>query len=694
MLTLKMTVQNQDIFRTREPGIQYKLLLLLIFSVAVSVSWFAFQGLSDAACPNDVPKCGFSPSIKVTSDTTQASAAPGDLVIRVKKPLDNFNLTGFDLSMPHGLPGNITATPRCSHSQAQAAADVHAKEACNADTKVGYIETKVRISLNEVITIKGSLYNGAPVGNEPGRLITYIPDLGEIADNESVLISSPMTIRGQGDGIDTKVEIPTELWDFNLFQMDIHINGKTNTTGTGPFMINPTHCSPGSFNAKFYGTYGGPFGSATDKQGSGSATYTATGCGGVPFNPRITVFPSTMKLGAATTMTTEISQSFGEAAMRDMSISFKMPLNLKAIPDPCTAAEVAAGGAKCKIADLTADSWLLPAPLTGAIYFGEAGKTYMSLSGLINVSLTGSINIDAAKGSSGISVSGMPPMPVTKITASGISLFKNPSKCTQGEVSLSASSHAGHTSSSAQGLNFCPYGEPGKTPKLKVRLSPNRRRAYTNLKAEFKPVEPVKLKSLTLSMGKKKEAVKASLKRLKRGRAKTKRGVKLGKLIVYGRKSKKTVRTELRAKRGKLVVVTDRKSLKKLKRSVRKAKKSKSKKRYRRSRKALSSYRKTVKKIKLRVKRSKIYLKGIPKKVKVKRVLISLKGKRVKLLRNPKKAKSVTFTAKVKTSSNQSVTAQKTVKLKKAKKKKKRRKKKARSSSFDHAPSVPIQSGP
>lgn len=363
------------------------------------------------------------------------------------------------MELPYGLAGNVTATPKCDEAHAKINAAKKLTDACPLSTKVGTVKISVPIVAGETLIVSGQLYNANANPGQPGKMLMYVKDMGAIADNESVLIATPITVVGNAEAIDIEVKIPYEFWSLNLIKIEMRINGSTNVTGTGPFLANQTHCNPAKVEARFNGTYG-VYGSENDFFHQTSSPYTATECDQLQFNPSFDVSSSSTVPAAATEISTTIMQEPGEASIDKMELSFKMPFDVGKMPDFCS--DDLAFAHNCpqatRIADIEANSWYLPSPLTGTMNMGENLKVYILLDGFIKLTLVGKMDIFFDSGTMKLVLDDLPPMALTEIKAKKVTMFKNYDDCTAASFELKAISHSGQESASKSEIATCADG--------------------------------------------------------------------------------------------------------------------------------------------------------------------------------------------------------------------------------------------
>ncbi len=618
-----------------------------------------------------VTQSSFAPKLSVASDNTTVGASPGNLALSVTRNSSDDPLTDFTLTLPQGMVGDLDATAtKCSLAQAQGGG-------CPSSSKIGFVEATAQIFSGKTIKVEGGLFSAVPGSSEFGRFLATF-DLPEIAGGDRLVLKSAVNPINNAQQITTSVSgAPPE---FNITNVKMNLFGNTSSGANGPLLMNPTFASNGAFVMDA--------GSAHGLSAQDSAPYAVTGSLG--FAPQLKASLSTKKLGAKPVISTEISQSVSETALKELHLSFKgFGIDITGALAGCPTLEKSLGACPpaSKVATVKVHSWLLPTPLEGALYLGEGAKSaFMTLNGPITLNVEGDVSIDAVKGIVSVNMNkGLPPMSGSIISATvDGGLFKNPSKCGMAEISSTALSYAGQRFTDVEKFDYC-IGATS-TGSLKAGLKPRMARSYPN--SWFKFAQPgskkkaKKLKSLEIKLGKGKRAVRASTKTLKRKTRRSRRGRTLGKLNLYSAKKRRTVRAKIRVKRGRIYLSPSGKQVRRYKRTLKRLRRKKSSKAYKRTRKELKRLQRVrrhlKKKTKVRLSKGKLRLTRLPTSDGYYRVYVRLNAKRYRILRNPKRAGKVTFSAKAKTTKGKSITANAWVKIKKSRSKKKGSKKRRR----------------
>jgi hypothetical protein len=135
------------------------------------------------------------PAFSVTPESLQAGSHP-DVTIHAEFT-GSEHVRDLTISLPPGLVGDPTSTPRCAQGAFRA-------DDCPASTRVGTTSVRTVIPPLQVLPIDatGDVYNVAPDAGEPARLgVVVRPPLGA----SKVFIVSPVRIRPSDGGLDSVI---------------------------------------------------------------------------------------------------------------------------------------------------------------------------------------------------------------------------------------------------------------------------------------------------------------------------------------------------------------------------------------------------------------------------------------------------------------------------------------------------------
>lgn len=330
-------------------------------------------------------------AFSVTPSTTQAGANP-NLVISTSfssNPASDDAAT-TTVRLPPGVVGNPKATPKCSAAQFNALS-------CPANTRIGSVSVDADTATGSVRS-PGDVYNLSPLGAEPARLgIVVRPPIGNPLTLIGVAKLGPET----GYALETTFsnqprQVQTGLLplDITVRKLDLTLLGRP---GGAPFTINPSSCATGTATATVT-SYGGQTSSRT-------APFTATGCAGLAFKPKVSGTIGRKGLnrkGAFVPLTTVFDFPSANASLKDSVVTLPLDVtaNLAALTRACPeATPVAQCPATANIGSAKAVSPLLDKPLTGPVVLkrssGPLPKLVVRLSGAVPLTLEGQTSIVA-----------------------------------------------------------------------------------------------------------------------------------------------------------------------------------------------------------------------------------------------------------------------------------------------------------
>jgi hypothetical protein len=276
------------------------------------------------------------------------------------------DLKAFTIHLPAGLVGAVTATPLCTQAQ-------FAAKACPATTQVGTTTTHATAFPTPItglaVDVPGKLYNLAPVGREPARLgIRLTPAVGD-----EVLLQSVVTVRPGDGGLDSTTDgLPrtSALGPIDINAVDITLFGKAGDPAKG-FVSNPTSCAVATTTVDAV-AYDGT-------QGSGSATFTPTGCDKLAFAPTLAATIAPGAKDAAPTLQTVVESPAGQANARTVQITLPSGLSAQVttLNHACPEAQFAQAAcpANAVIGSAKAETPVLAAPLEGPVVLVKPAAT-------------------------------------------------------------------------------------------------------------------------------------------------------------------------------------------------------------------------------------------------------------------------------------------------------------------------------
>ena len=275
----------------------------------------------------------FTPTGVTAAPADTQAGANSDFTLHFALDEPSRDLKSFVIHLPPGEVGAVTATPLCTQAQ-------FAAKACPAGTQVGTTVTHATAFPTPItglaVDVPGKIYNLAPVGPEPARLgIRLTPALGD-----EILLQSIVTVRPADGGLDSSTDgLPRDsaLGPIDINAIDITLLGMAGNPAKG-FVSNPTSCAPATttIDATAYdGT-----------QGSGTASFTPTGCDKLAFAPTLSAAIDPGAKGGLPTLTTVVESPPGQANARTVQITLPAGLSAQAttLNHACPEAVFAQGG--------------------------------------------------------------------------------------------------------------------------------------------------------------------------------------------------------------------------------------------------------------------------------------------------------------------------------------------------------------
>jgi hypothetical protein len=307
-----------------------------------------------------------APSSALAFGATGVTAAPADrqggansdFSVHFDVDQPSHDLKGFVLHLSPGEVGAATATPLCTQAQ-------FAAKACPANTQVGTTTTHATAFPTPVtglaVDVPGKLYNLQPIGKEPARLgIRLTPSAGD-----EILLQSIIAVRASDGGLDSTLDgIPntSALGPIDVTAIDITLFGKAGSPAKG-FMSNPTSCATATTTVDAI-AYDG-------SRGSGSGSFTPTGCDKLPFAPKISAVLDPAAKGAHPQLTTVIESPVGQANVRSVQVT--LPAGVAGVQTvlahACPAAQFDQGTCppSVQVGTAKAETPALNAPLQGPV---------------------------------------------------------------------------------------------------------------------------------------------------------------------------------------------------------------------------------------------------------------------------------------------------------------------------------------
>ena len=329
-----------------------------------------------ASLPSSVTTGGckprqFAPTISVNANPTQAGADT-TFTTTIERTDDDDRLNGQRISLPAGLLGRLASVKTCPIADARAGN-------CDIESQIGFIDVEAGTGPAPA-KLGGNVYlTDGFDGGIAGLAIVIAAKVGPVDLGKTVVIGK-MTTR-KDVGIDLVIDSTPSIQE----GVPLYLRKMVLSMSKPGFMFNASSCAAQQVT--------GAFTSVEGTTANASASYQATNCEGLPFEPQMTA-----KITGNKTLpgfTTRISGRAGDSTLRDTVL--KLPpavgANLAGVGNACTEAVYRSGncGGKAVIGTVRAVSSLIPLPLTGPItlFVPESGGLPA-----LGLALRGAINLD------------------------------------------------------------------------------------------------------------------------------------------------------------------------------------------------------------------------------------------------------------------------------------------------------------
>jgi len=425
------------------------------------VALLAAFAATGAAAPT--AQASFGITLNGAAPTNTQAGAHSNVVIDMAFPDGGQDLQDLDIDMPAGLVGNPNATSKiCTVTQLNA-------DNCPAASQVGDVSSTADSPIGSV-GVAGNAYLITPQNGEPARLgmvlkVTGIAALGIVTP---IYVQSPITLRASDYGLTSSIRsLPRTAHSALLGDMAITIRtmkvtlyGTPPSSPNGPFLTNPTDCTPATFVIR--GTaYSGQTATA-------SKSFTPTGCASAPFTPTFDVSPKTQSANQPTPFNVTIgfpAPDAGTAQANLKSVAVTLPVGTalsagvgSAGLQGCSDAQFglgASGAPSCPaLSQIGTVSFTTPllGTLNGTVWLGAptpSQKFRLFVYAALNateVKLGGIVSPDAVTGQLTTTFSGLPEVPFTAFTLSfrggDNAVLKAPSTCGTNTASAKLESYA------------------------------------------------------------------------------------------------------------------------------------------------------------------------------------------------------------------------------------------------------------
>jgi hypothetical protein len=382
----------------------------------------------------------FRPTLAVTSDSTAAGRTAGALSITIARPDGDQDISRVQTDLPPGLAASLTGIPFCGEPDANAGT-------CPEATRLGSVSAQVGPGAAPV-TLQGSVFLTGPAEGGLAGLAIVLPGKVGPVDLGTVVVRAGLLLRPSDGG----VTVRTGALPAFVGGVPVSVRSLTLRLDRPGFTLNPSSCALQDVVASLTSRSGA---SATAK-----APYQATDCAGLPFTPRLAASIDARGPKGAThqpALRTVITVPAGNAATSATTVALPKRLGL-ALPirTVCTLDQQATDAcpAASQIGTVTAQTPLLPVPLSGPVYVAQLPGQLLpglrlSLGGLVQLRLTGAL--DFSPNGLVTKFAGIPDVPLTRLalTFSGGGPLKVVGDPCTGSLLRATASLTGHNGAAA-----------------------------------------------------------------------------------------------------------------------------------------------------------------------------------------------------------------------------------------------------
>jgi hypothetical protein len=347
----------------------------------------------------------FRPTLRIASDSTAAGRPADALSITIARPDGDQDLARVETRLPPGLAASLDGVPMCGDPGA-------ATGACPAASRLGAVTAQVG-SGGHPVTLGGSVYLTGPAEGGLAGLAIVLPGRVGPVDLGTVVVRAGLLLRPEDGG----VTVRTSPLPAIVGGVPVSIRSLTLRLDRPGFAVNPSSCAPQTVVAALTGG-GGAAATAT-------APYQATDCAGLAFTPQLSASIDALgPVGAKRQpeFRTVITIPPGNAATRTTTVALPSRLSLAAasIRDVCLVAQQAQDACPpgSQVGTVTAQTPLLPVPLSGPVYVAERPGELLpglrlALGGPVQLRLNGTLGF----GPNGLvsAFDGIPDVPLSRL---------------------------------------------------------------------------------------------------------------------------------------------------------------------------------------------------------------------------------------------------------------------------------------
>ena len=327
----------------------------------------------------------FRPALSVASDSTAAGRPTGALSITIARPDGDQDLARVETRLPPGLAASLSGVPVCDDAAATTGA-------CPVATRLGAVTAQVG-SGGHPVTLGGSVYLTGPAEGGLAGLAIVLPGRVGPVDLGTVVVRAGLLLRPEDGGVTVRTAPLPAL----VGGVPVSIRSLTLRLDRPGFAVNPSSCAPQTVVAALTGAGGGA--------ATASAPYQATDCAGLAFAPQLSASIDALGPKGATrqpAFRTVITVPPGHAATSAATVALAVAVQPRRGGDPRRLPGAQQAQDACppgsQVGTVTAETPLLPVPLSGPVYVAERPGEFLpglrlALGGPVQLRLNGTLSL-------------------------------------------------------------------------------------------------------------------------------------------------------------------------------------------------------------------------------------------------------------------------------------------------------------
>jgi hypothetical protein len=320
------------------------------------------SGPGGSPCPGAV--LPFNPSLNAGVSDVEAGAFTSFLTTFTRSDADQ-HMQGVSVTMPKGLLGSLVGLPLCPEAQANAGT-------CSADSQIGTVTAGAGTGPTPFYVTGGKVYMTAGYKGAPFGLSIVVPTKAGPYDLGNVVVRAKVQI----DPYTAQLTVTSDPLPQVVGGIPVDLRLVNVTINRPNFVFNPTNCAQAAVTGQITGVQG--------TVANVSNAFQVTNCAALKFPAHFAVSTNgktSRTNGASLTATLTypkmILGKFVNIAKVKVSLPKQLPSRLTTLQKACLASTFEANPAACpaasQIGTATANTPVLPVPLTGPVYFVSHG---------------------------------------------------------------------------------------------------------------------------------------------------------------------------------------------------------------------------------------------------------------------------------------------------------------------------------